>query len=54
MPKMFLDPKKDEIPKPGDKYIVVAVYPNTTNELWRPSTEVVLKLERKDTKGEQK
>lgn len=45
MPKMYINKQKDEIPKVGDKYVVVGVYPNTTDDLMRPRVEVVLKLE---------
>ncbi len=44
MPKMYINKRTDEIPKVGDKYVVVGVYPNTTDDLWRPRIEVVLEL----------
>jgi len=42
MPKMYIDKHKDSIPQVGDKYVVVGVYPNTTDDLMRPRIEVVL------------
>lgn len=50
--KAYLNKRTDVIPKEGDKYVVVGVYPNTTDDLMRPRVEIVLELERKP--GEQK
>ena len=42
MPKMYINKQKDQVPKVGDKYVVVGVYLNTTDDLMRPRIEVVL------------
>jgi hypothetical protein len=50
---MYIDKRKDSIPKVGDRYVVVGVYPNTTDDLMQPRIEIVLELEKKP-KEEQK
>ena len=54
MPKMYIDKRKDSIPQVGDKYVVVGVYPNTTDDLMRPRVEIVLELEKDKPKEKQK
>jgi len=56
MPKIYLSKRTDKIPKVGDHYEVKGVYPNTTDDLWRPKVEVYVELvekpDEKDKDGE--
>jgi hypothetical protein len=47
MPKIFLNKRTDKIPQVGDLYEVKGVYPNTTDDLWRPKVEVYVELVKK-------